>query len=157
MLDIAPIAAGLELRAKGGKVSLKESSLEIGSQVMDRAGEFEVGGIEVECLSLNGSLIFHIFVEDLILLYLPELKNSLSEKQSETVDDATIVIAPTDKEKVSGKHFLDLIQAINPKLVVSFGEDLQAELSGLPYRKTSQITKISNQTLLEKTDYYHLS
>lgn len=116
-----------KLKTKSGSALLEPTQLTMvhksGGEdfVINEPGEYEIEGISVFGYQTEGSTAYVFQAEDMRVLYLGELSQSLSEKNLAELENIDVVIAPPT---ASGKELVELVTKIEPYYILPYGENV---------------------------------
>ena len=88
--------------------------------VIDRPGEYEIGGVEIRTMPVNGDMVTIIYAEGISLVHLGGVKE-LSEKQMEELSIAEILMMPTGAKK-------ELVNKLAPLVLIPMGYKEKSEV-----------------------------
>lgn len=115
-----------KIKTKTGSVLAEQVGLTISHKtggedfVINMPGEYEVEGISVFGYKAENSNIYVIQYEDLRILYLGGIEQSLSEKMITDLESVDVVILPMDS--VATKELVELVSKLEPYYVLPYGE-----------------------------------
>lgn len=89
-------------------------------KVFDRPGEYEIKGSVIHGYKVSdGVTSYLINMDDLRIVYLGEVKGSLSDEVLEELSDADLLFVPVgDHDVLSGKQASEVVSQISPRIVV---------------------------------------
>lgn len=94
--------------------------------IIDSAGEYEVKGVFIYGIGVNGETAYLIEMEGMGLVYLGAVKKTdFSAAQLERLEDADILMVPVGGgESLSAKQATELISELEPRLVIPMNYQL---------------------------------
>ena len=135
-------SAGAQLKTKEITLSLEEN-IKIGEIIIDSPGEYEVGGVFISGIPASDEeTIYIILAEGLNICYLGRLKKVLNGPALEAASGADLLFLPIGaKETIEIKAALQLLQKINPRIVIPIFVENEAE-----FLKTEGISNPDRQS-----------
>ena len=85
--------------------------------VIDGPGEYEVGGVSINGISMGNATIYAIKMDGIVLLHLGKHDKAFSDSQIEKLPAADIVFTPASKE------IADTLAKLEPKIIIPMYED----------------------------------
>jgi L-ascorbate metabolism protein UlaG (beta-lactamase superfamily) len=149
----------MQIKYLGGKkfdIKLKDLEIKLNGDItindftFPGAGEYEKGGVILNGISdKDDNTIYVLKAEDMILCYLNNIKNELSEEEVKSVGNVDILFVPLGEENtVDAKVALKLISKIDPKIVIPM---LYTDLT--EFKKSEAVEEGETDTLkIKKAD-----
>lgn len=101
--DIVCLADGGDVKNISGPVKRDEVF------VIERAGEYEIGGVEIRTIPVGNGLITIVYAEEVTLVHLDGANGELTDKQIEELSMVEVLMMPVDAKKELVKKLAPLV------------------------------------------------
>lgn len=104
------------------KTSAKDTGFPLPPEVVTGPGEYEIKGVRVHGVDVNGRTIYTVWLEGIQLLYLGELGEEISMKELDGLGAVHILLLSLGGKTQASKEITKLIKQVDPKLIIPTDE-----------------------------------
>lgn len=108
------------------------SKIEGVDKVIDWPGEYEVKGVPITAISASNTLIFYFHVDGVKFCHLGDLDSVPSSEVFQEIGDIDVLMIKIGEgSSIDSKKAMEIIENIEPKVLIPMGADFEAALKGI--------------------------